>query len=159
MNPNVTVAPPWQNAPELAPLDSPIVILKHREQLGANVRKIISWINIGWTGWALAGGIYFLLAGRNISERTVWDAFGTNTVVGVALLFCGIVSLAAMCVKRLNKIASMLCAVWCLATAVVLQFDTPEFDQGDIDAWLLLICAFTCVMRWTLVALEPYIDK
>lgn len=135
-----------------------------RETGKKNVKKIISWIGIGWAGWALAGGIYFLAAGRYFSQDNVWVAFSNNklngySVVGLALLFCGVISVLGMANDKLNRISALLCAAWCLFTAVVLQLDTPEFDQGDIDAWLLLICAFSCVMRWALLVLEPYIDK
>jgi hypothetical protein len=40
-----------------------------------------------------------------------------------------------------------------------MQFATPTIDQSDIDAWLLLMCAFTCVMRWALLVLEPHVVK
>lgn len=158
MNHHSTVVKPWQR-PQEPIIEPKIIVLNANRETGRNIRKIISWINIGWTGWALAGGFYFMLAGASITEKTVWDVFGTATVVGVSLLACGIFSLLGIMFKRMNRAAALFCALWCLATAVVLQFDTPEFDQGDIDAWLLLICSFTCVMRWALVTLEPYLDK
>lgn len=131
----------------------------------SNVKKIISWIGIGWAVWALAGGLYFIMASRQLTGESQWLAFSNKLangymVVGVALLICGVISVLGMCNARLNKIAALCCAAWCLGTAVVLQLYTPQFDQGDIDAWLLLICSFSCVMRWALLVLEPYIaDK
>lgn len=159
MTNHLTAVPPWQQHR----LDQPerVLVFKHRSQeTSGNIRRIISWINIGWTGWSLAGAVFFLFGGlTTATDKTVWDAVGTNTVVGMALLVCGLVSAAGLIVKKLNRLGAILCALWCLATAIVLQFDTPQFDQGDIDAWLLLICSFTCVMRWALVTLEPYLDQ
>lgn len=124
---------------------------------------LVSWINLGWAVWALVGGFWFIVAQDDITANTAWGLLGENRhglpVVGGSLLICGIASLIGVCKKGLARLAALLCAAWCLTMAVVLQLATPQFDQGDIDAWLLLICAFTCVMRWALLVLEPYIDR
>lgn len=134
-------------------------LVNSHDSTAADVKKLISWIGVGWAAWALAGGLYFILAGRRETGDSQWLAFGNKlangyTVVGVALILCGVISVLGMCNARLNRIAAPCCAGWCLATAVVLQLYTPEFA---IDAWLLLICSFSCVMRWALLVLEPHI--
>lgn len=151
--------PPW------FPPTAKLVEKQETVSPAANVKKIISWIGIGWAAWALAGGLYFLMAGKSLAKDSQWLAFSNKLangyiVVGVSLIVCGVISFLGMCSARLNRIAALCCAAWCLAAAVVLQLYTPQFDQGDIDAWLLLICSFSCVMRWALLVLEPYIvDK
>lgn len=122
---------------------------------------LISGVNLGWALWAIVGGVYFLTA-REVLGRdttlTVFDSYfhGYN-IVGVSLLACGVVSLLGIVFHRLKRTAAILCAVWCGSVAVVLQLATPGLDQGDIDAWLLLMCAFTCVCRWALLVLEPHV--
>lgn len=153
----IEATPPWFPATA-----KKVEVREHVDSPAENIKKIISWIGIGWAAWALAGGFYFIAAGRSLTPANQWFAFGNKIangyiMVGSALLFCGFVSVLGMCNARLNRIAALLCAAWCLGTAVVLQLYTPEFDQGDIDAWLLLICSFSCVMRWALLVLEPYI--
>lgn len=124
---------------------------------------LIAAINFGWAMWAIVGGLWFVFAHDEISQNTFWGLFVDNEhdlpIVGISLLICGVVSLVGVCKKSLARLAAILCAAWCLTMAVILQLATPQFDQGDIDAWLLLICAFTCVMRWALLVLEPYIDR
>jgi hypothetical protein len=143
----------------------PIEVKQEVYSGAANVKKIISWIGIGWAFWSFAGGLYFIMASRTITRDSHWLAFSNKLangymVVGSALLLCGIISFLGMCNARLNRIAALSCAGWCLVTAIGLQLYTPQFDHGDIDAWLLLICSFSCVMRWALLVLEPYIvDK
>lgn len=156
----IDTTPPW-----FPPTATRVETTTKVETPAANIKKIISWIGIGWAAWALAGGLYFIVASRSVSTESQWLAFSNKLangymVVGIALVVCGIISVLGMCNARLNRIAALCCAAWCLGTAVVLQLYTPEFDQGDIDAWLLLICSFSCVMRWALLVLEPYlVDK
>lgn len=132
---------------------------KHQKRL----HMLVATINIGWAIWALVGGLWFIFGDDIIRESTVWGSMADEshelTIMGTSLLLCGVVSLVGVCKKSLARLAAILCAAWCLTMAVILQLATPQFDQGDIDAWLLLICAFTCVMRWALLVLEPYIDR
>ena len=132
---------------------------------GKTPHRIVAAMNLGWGIWAMVGGVYFLYARSTLGDHTAWRTFHESlvhgyAVVGVSLILCGVVSLlASLCPgQRLKQIAAILCAVWCLTCAVVLQWATPEIDQGDIDAWLLLMCAFTCAMRWAVITMEPHID-
>lgn len=152
--------------PPLVPLDAKRIEMSEMNSPASNVKKIISWIGIGWAAWALAGGLYFIVASKRMNvDAGHWLAFGNKVangyaVVGIALLACAVISFLGMMNSALNRIAAIVCAAFCLLAAVVLQLYTPQFDQGDIDAWLLLICSFSCVMRWALLVLEPYIvDK
>lgn len=123
---------------------------------------LITTFNVVWAVWAVIGGLWLLMSHRDIGAQTAWVVFSDRilqgyTIVGGSLLICGIVSFVGVCLRRAAKVAAALCAAWCGATAVTLQLATPAFDQGDIDAWLLLMCAITCVGRWALLALEPYV--
>lgn len=134
------------------------------EDLSINLRKIISWIGIGWSIWALTGGFYFLTAKTSDNVKQHWmlslDGFINGyKVVGISLMLCGILSSLGMFNKQLNKIAALCSAAWCLIMAIALQLYRPGFDEADIDAWLLLICSFSCVMRWALLVLEPHINE
>lgn len=122
-----------------------------------NIKKLVSWIGLGWASWSLAGGLYFILAAKSFRES---DNFIRGyTTVGVSLIICGVISFIGMANARLNRISALLCAVACFSAAVILQLATPQFDQSDIDAWLLLICAFSSMTRWALLKLEPYIAE
>lgn len=127
------------------------------------LRRLVTGVNIGWAAWALLGGLYFLMSHEALGERTAWKVFDKvmygYEILGISLLACGVVSLWGVCFRPFARFAALLCAVWCGTTAVVLQFARPGFDQGDIDAWLLLMCAFTCVMRWALLKLEPHLGR
>lgn len=133
------------------------------ERAGNRLGLVVKVVNLGWALWALLGGIFFLKSEATLGTATDLSVFHQYfhgpEVVGISLLVCGVISLFGVCITKLRKVAAILCAVWCFATALVLQFATPQFDQGDIDAWLLLMCAFTCVMRWALLVLEPYVTK
>lgn len=129
---------------------------------GNGLRKWVSVINFGWAVWALIGGVYFLKAQQTIGSDTTFSIFHRYMhgyeIVGITLVVCGIVSLLAVCMAKLQRTAAILSGMWCMAIAAIMQFATPQFDQGDIDAWLLLMCGFTCFMRWALLVLEPYVD-
>lgn len=133
------------------------------ERAGRRLHKMVAMVNLGWAIWALLGGLFFLESQATIGPETTLSVFHKYVygyeILGISLLVCGLISLFGVCITKLQKVAAILCAVWCLVTALFLQFATPEFDQGDIDAWLLLMCAFTCVMRWALLVLEPYVTK
>lgn len=107
------------------------------------------------------GGIYFLTQRETFNQDPSWSVFSDflhgYEVVGISLLICAVVSLLASLFHKLRRSAAILCAVWCGVMAAILQFATPVFDQGDIYAWLLLMCSFTCVCRWALLVLEPYV--
>ena len=130
---------------------------------GKNLRKLVSIVNFAWAAWALVGGVYFLKAQQVIGADTTLSVFHQYMhgyeVVGISLVVCGIVSLLAVCMSKLQRTAAILTGVWCMGAAIVMQFSTPQFDQSDIDAWLLLMCGFTCFMRWALLVLEPYVDS
>lgn len=129
---------------------------------GSSLRKLVSFINFGWALWALVGGVYFLKAREVMGSDTTFSLFHSYMhgyeVIGISLVVCGIVSLLAVCMAKLQRTAAILSGVWCMSTAMIMQFATPQFDQSDIDAWLLLMCGFTCFMRWALLVLEPHID-
>jgi hypothetical protein len=118
-------------------------------------------MNLGWAIWALLGGAVFLKARETLGGDTAFSIFHSflhgYEIVGISLIICGIVSTLGICIDRLKRVAAILCAVWCGSVAVTMQFATPGIDQSDIDAWLLLMCAFTCVMRWALLVLEPHV--
>jgi hypothetical protein len=129
--------------------------------IGSRLRLLIWVANLAWALWAIAGGYYFLTTdeimhtGAAFRLFTGW-AYGDH-VVGYSLLACGVISLLATAFRQLMRSAAIICAVWCGATAVALQLVAPGFDQADIVAWLLLMCAFTCVCRWALLVLEPHV--
>lgn len=129
---------------------------------GKSLRRWVAVINLGWAAWALVGGIYFLKARQVVGGDTTFSLFHRYMhgyeIVGITLMVCGIVSLLAVCMAKLQRTAAILSGMWCMGAAVVMQFATPQFDQGDIDAWLLLMCGFTCFMRWALLVLEPHVD-
>lgn len=129
---------------------------------GSTRLNAIIWIiNVVWALWATAGGWYFVSTREVIGTDTVFRMFNMWThayqVVGWSLLACGVISLLAMALRPLMQVAALLCAVWCAAVAVALQVASPGSGQADIDAWLLLMCGFTCVCRWALLVLEPYV--
>lgn len=120
------------------------------------------WVmNLAWASWAMIGGYYFLTAAEVIGTDTVFRIFVSWThgyhIVGYSLLACGAISLLATVFRQLMRLATIICAVWCGATAATLQVATLGFGQANIDAWLLLMCAFTCVCRWALLVLEPHV--
>lgn len=133
------------------------------ERAGKRLHRIVQTVNLGWALWALLGGLFFLKSQATMDADASLSVFHRYVygyeVLGISLLICGLISLFGVCITKLRKVAAILCAVWCFVTALILQFATPQFDQGDIDAWLLLMCAFTCVMRWALLVLEPYVTK
>jgi hypothetical protein len=117
------------------------------------MRAIATTFTIAWSAWALIGGIYFL--GIHPPDRDVdWivldrQVYGIH-VAGAALLCCGIISLiaAALHAPFLKKLAALLCCIWCAGAAAIVWFATPEFDQGDVESWLLVMCSFTCFMHY-----------
>lgn len=130
---------------------------------GSHLRRLVACVNFAWAVWALVGGVYFLKARQVIGNDTTLSIFHNYMhgyeIVGISLMLCGIVSLLAVCMAKLQRSAAILTGVWCMGTAVVMQFATPNFDQSDIDAWLLLMCGFTCFMRWALLVLEPHVAE
>jgi ABC-type nickel/cobalt efflux system permease component RcnA len=128
-----------------------------------SLRHIVAIMNMAWAAWALLGGTFFLKAEATLGEDTTLSIFHKYVhgydAVGVALIICGVVSFLGICITRLQRVAAILCAVWCTIVAAWMQFATPAVDQLDIDAWLLLMCAFTCVMRWALLVLEPHVTR
>lgn len=128
-----------------------------------SLRRWVAFINFGWAVWALVGGAYFLKAQQVISTDTTLAIFHRYMhgyeIVGISIVLCGLISLFAICMQKLQKTAAILTGVWCMGAAVIMQFATPHFDQSDIDAWLLLMCGFTCFMRWGLLVLEPHVEE
>lgn len=131
--------------------------------IGNRLRLLIWVINLVWAMWAMIGGYYFVTAAEVIGTDTVFRIFTTWAhgyyIVGYSLLACGAISLLSIAFRQLMRSAAIICAVWCGATAVTLQVATLGFGQSGIDAWLLLMCAFTCVCRWALLVLEPYVCR
>jgi hypothetical protein len=127
----------------------------------SRLRVLLGIINFGWAIWALVGGYYFITAHEVLGTDTTFMVFDKIThgyhLVGFSLLGCGVISLLATASDKLKKVAAILCAVWCGVTAIALQAAVSGLDQTDIDAWLLLMCAFTCVCRWALLVLEPHV--
>lgn len=125
------------------------------------LRQLLALVNFGWSAWALLGGIYFLIHPEAFSVDPSWERLGTHVyayeAVGISLLLCAVLSFFASILHRFRRSAAIVCALWCGAMALFMQFATPEFDAGDIYAWLLLMCSFTCVCRWALLVLEPYV--
>jgi hypothetical protein len=130
---------------------------------GNRTHPLVAIMNMAWAVWALLGGIFFLKSQATLGADTTFSIFHKYIhgyeAVGIALLVCGIVSFLGICITRLQRVGAILCAVWCGIVAMWMQFATPTIDQSDIDAWLLLMCAFTCVMRWALLVLEPHVVK
>lgn len=128
---------------------------------GDHLRKLVTYVNFGWAAWALLGGLVFLLSRDTFGTDTTFAVFHGwmhgYEIVGASLVICGVVSLLSVCLHVLQKVAAILCGVWCGVTAIVIQFAAPTTGQGTIDAWLLLMCAFTCACRWALLVLEPYV--
>jgi len=131
-----------------------------------SIRRLSKVANFAWGVWAIIGGIYFLQSKDTLGNDTAWHVFGNEQihgyyVVGVSLVVCGVISLfSVLCPSwMLQKVAAIVCGVWCFTCAVVLQWATPEVDQGDIDAWLLIMCAFTCGMRWAVLHMESTLDR
>lgn len=121
-------------------------------------------VNLGWALWALVGGGYFLASRDALGNTTlqVFDRYLQGyAIVGWSLVLCGLLCLFS--VGRgltIQRIAAMVCAVWSGAVAVILFLATPAaIDQSDIDAWLLVMCAFTSMMRWALLLLEPHVCR
>jgi hypothetical protein len=127
-----------------------------------NIRLIVALVNLTWALWSGVGGYYFITAHEVIGSDTVFRVLNTWThgyqIVGYSLLGCSIISLLAMAFHQLMRTAAIVCAVWCGATAILLQVANPGFGQATIDAWLLLMCSFTCVCRWALLVLEPHVS-
>lgn len=125
------------------------------------LRRVIRILNLAWTFWALVGGYYFITARNVIGTDTVFRLFNVWAhgyhIVGYSLLTCGAISLLSTVFSQLMRLAAILCAVWCGATAVTLQVISPGLDQADVVAWLLLMCAISCLCRWALLVLEPHV--
>lgn len=120
------------------------------------LRKLSAVVTLGWSLWALFGGAYFLGV-HPPQDDPSWRVV-SQTVYGVhamggLLLLCAVVSLAAAALGRLQELAALLCALWCAAAAFLLWRATAEVDQGDVEAWLLIMCTFTCFMRWLLLVM------
>lgn len=128
-----------------------------------NIHLILRSANLAWALWATLGGVWFITSGRTESRDHIALLFGTwayaYNVVGYSLLACAAISLLSLPFPQLRKIAAIVCAVWCGSTAVLLQIASPGLLQVNFDAWLLLMCAFTCVCRWALLVLEPYVYR
>lgn len=132
------------------------------EQAGSRLRALVAVVNLGWAVWALVGGIYFLKAQETLGHQaglTILHSlvYGFD-LVGICLVICGVISLLSVLLDRFKKPAAIACAVWCGSVAIVMLFASPgQVDQTDVYAWLLMMCAFTCVMRWGLLVLEPHV--
>jgi hypothetical protein len=126
---------------------------------GNRLHLLVAVVNLGWAIWALAGGIVFLKAKGQLGSETTLSVFHAGMhgyeLVGIALVTCGVVSLLSVAFRKLAKLSAILCAVWCAGAAWALIAATAKLDQGDLDAWLLMMCSFTCLMRWGLLVLEP----
>lgn len=133
------------------------------ERAGKRLKLLTAGINLGWAMWATFGGLYLLHIGHRMDVDTLWTVFGKYmhgyAIVGWSLVACGAVSFASVGVRSLGKWAAILCAVWCATVSVALQIGASDHNDPDlwIYTWLLVICAFTCVMRWALLMLEPHI--
>ena len=127
----------------------------------ARLHRLFAIVNFGWAIWALIGGVYFLTQGDAFERDPSWSVFNSHLhgyqAVGISLLTCAVLSFLASAFHRLRRMAAIVCAVWCGVVALILQCATPEFDQGDVYAWLLLMCSFTCACRWALLVLEPHV--
>lgn len=129
------------------------------------LRKLISAVNLCWAVWALLGGWFVLHYPESLGKGSTLSVFHTwmhgYELVGVSLLLCGLVSLLSLCFRTGQMVAAILCFVWCIATAFVIQFATPDngVDQSDLDAWLLVMCGLSCVGRWALLVMEPRVCR
>lgn len=124
------------------------------------LRRLISAVNLCWALWALLGGYFVLRYPGTLGSQSTLSVFHSwlhgYELIGISLLLCGIVSLLSMCFRTGQMVAAILCFVWCIATAVVIQVATPDVvDQGDVDAWLLVMCGLSCIGRWALLVMEP----
>ncbi len=133
--------------------------MKKLDRAGSHrLRIFVAAVNLGWAVWALIGGFALLRWQQTQDHDPSFDVLSNfmhgYEVGGISLLTCGVISLLSVLFHKLREVAAILCAVWCAVMAGLLQLAVARFD---FDVWLLLMCALTCVMRWGLYRLEPYL--
>lgn len=131
-------------------------------EVGKRLRLLVSAVNLCWAAWAIGGGIFFLRSRETLGTDSTFSVFHSYVhgyeAVGISLVICGVVSLFSLCWHTGQKTAAILCGMWCFVVAGIIQFASPAIaDQGDIDAWLLVMCGVSCVGRWALLVMEPYV--